>query len=435
MSAIIGIRREDKNKWERRVPLVPTDASDLQTKRRMRVVVQPSSVRVCRDDEYRSAGVEVNEDLGPASVILAIKEIPPRLLLPGKTYVFFAHVVKGQPHNMPMLRRLMELGCSLVDYERITDDQKRRLIFFGRHAGYAGMIETLRCLGQRLAVSGVSTPLARVRPAFEYRDLNEAKAHLNVLGDEIAHQAGARPLIFGFSGYGNVSVGAQEVFDCLRPMEVAVADLAAAASAAAGPRPVKVVFHEEDMVERKDRSLPFNLPEYYEHPERYEGCFEKHLPHLDVLVNCIYWDTRYPRLVTREWAKKNYVSGCSPRLKVIGDISCDIEGSVELTVRATEPDHPCYVYFPEQAFVRDGVEGNGPVIMAIDNLPCEIPRESSQYFSSVLRDMVAPLVNADWQVPFAMLDLPPYLKRAVIVHQGRLTPDYRYIQKHLEAHP
>jgi len=435
LNAIIGIRREDKNKWERRVPLVPADASDLQTKRDVRVLIQPSSVRVCTDDEYRSAGVEVNENLCSAPVIFAIKEIPGHLLSPGKTYAFFAHVVKGQPHNMPMLRRLMELGCSLVDYEKITDDRKRRLIFFGRHAGYAGMIETLRCLGQRLAVSGVSTPLSQVRGAFEYRDLNEAKAHIAALDDEIAHQAGARPLIFGFSGYGNVSMGAQEVFDCLKPVQVAVADLTAASSAAEGPRPVKVVFREEDMVERKERNLPFNLQEYYDHPERYEGCFEKYLPHLDVLVNCIYWDQRYPRLVTREWARKNYLPRRAPRLKVIGDISCDIEGSVELTVKATQPDHPCYVYVPEHDSVRDGVEGNGLVIMAVDNLPCEIPRESSQYFSAVLRDMVAPLVDADWAAPFEMLDLPPHLKRAVIVHQGRLTPDYQYIQKHLEAHP
>jgi len=435
MNAIIGIRREDKNKWERRVPLIPADTSDLQAKRGLRFLVQPSSVRVYTDDEYRSAGVEVNEDLGPASVILAVKEIPTHLLLPEKTYVFFAHVVKGQPHNMPMLRRLMELGCSLVDYEKITDDQKRRLIFFGRHAGYAGMIETLHCLGRRLAAAGVSTPLSQVRSAFEYLDLNEAKAHLTTLGDEIVRQSAARPLIVGFSGYGHVSMGAQEVFDCLKPVEVPVRDLAAVASAAAGPRPMKVVFREEDMVERKEQNTPFNLQEYYDHPERYEGRFEKHLPHLDVLVNCIYWDSRYPRLVTREWARKNYLPGSAPRLKVIGDISCDIEGSVELTLRPTEPDHPCYVYLPEQDSVRDGVEGNGPVIMAIDNLPCEIPRESSQYFSSVLRDMVAPLVTADWQVPFEMLDLPPYLKRAVIVHRGRLTPDYQYIQRHLEAHP
>ena len=434
MGAIIGIRREDKNRWERRVPLVPTDIFDLQKKPEVRFIIQPSTLRVYADDEYRSAGLEINEDLGPASVILAIKEIPTHLLLPEKTYVFFAHVVKGQPHNMPMLRRLMELGCSLVDYEKITDDQKRRLIFFGRHAGYAGMVETLRCLGQRLSVSGMATPLSRVRPAFEYRDLTAAKAHLIALGDEIALQSEASPLIFGFSGYGNVSTGAQEIFDCLKPVEVAVADLAAMASTA-GPRLVRVVFREEDLVERKERILPFNLQEYYDHPERYESCFEKHLPHLDVLVNCIYWDARYPRLVTREWARKNYLPACPPRLKVIGDISCDIRGSVELTLRATEPDHPCYVYLPEQDSVRDGVEGNGPVIMAIDNLPCEFPRESSQYFSSVLRDMVATLANVDWRAPFEMLELPPCLKRAVIVHRGRLTPDYQYIQKHLEARP
>ena len=434
MSAIIGIRREDKNKWERRTPLVPADISDLQTKLGVRFHVQSSRIRVYTNDDYRSAGIEVNENLAPASVIFAIKEIPPRLLLPGKTYVFFAHVVKGQPHNMPMLRRLMELGCSLVDYEKITDDQNRRLIFFGRHAGYAGMIDTLRCLGQRLALYGVSTPLLQVRPAFEYRDLADAKAHITALGDKIVHQGGAPRLIFGFSGYGNVSTGAQEVFDCLKPVEAAVADLTAVASAATGPRFVKVVFREEHMVERKQQNIPFNLQEYYDHPERYEGCFEKYLPHLDVLVNCIYWDARYPRLVTREWAAKNYLPGCAPRLKVIGDISCDIEGSVELTVRATEPDHPCYVYLPEHNSIRDGVEGNGPVIMAIDNLPCEIPRESSQYFSAVLRDMVAPLANADWRVPFEKLGLPPHLKRAVIVHQGRLTPDYQYIQKHLESH-
>ncbi|HUO14912.1 MAG TPA: saccharopine dehydrogenase C-terminal domain-containing protein [Verrucomicrobiae bacterium] len=434
MSATIGIRREDKNAWERRVPLIPRDASDLQCKQNVRVLVQPSTSRVYGDQEYRSAGVEVCEDLGPATVILAVKEIPEHLLLPEKTYVFFAHVVKGQPHNMPMLRRLMELGCSLVDYEKVTDDQKRRLIFFGRHAGYAGMIETLRCLGHRLGVLGVSTPFSQVRSAFQYRDLAEAKAHLTALGKEIARQPRARRLIFGFSGYGNVSTGAQEVFDCLNPVELAAADLTTAALADTSSRPVKVVFREQDMVERRDRNLPFSLQEYYDHPERYEGCFEKYLPHLDVLVNCVYWDARYPRLVTREWARNNYGPGCTPRLKVIGDISCDLEGSVEFTVKVTEPDDPCYVYLPQQKFVRDGVAGDGPVVMAIDNLPCEFPRESSQHFSSVLREMAGPLVNANWRLPFDLLDLPPYLKRAVIVHQGRLTADYQYIQKHLEAY-
>jgi len=434
MDSVVGIRREDKNRWERRVPLVPSDVRELHDRHGLHFLVQPSEIRIYPDNEYRSASASVAEDLSPSSIIFAVKEVPIHLLIPGKVYVFFAHVVKGQPHNMPMLRRLMQLGCTLIDYEKITDDQKRRLIFFGRHAGYAGMIDTLRCLGARLGSCGISSPLAEVRSAYEYPDLAAAKEHLRSLKDKMARDPGPAPLVFGFSGYGNVSTGAQEVFDCLGPVEAAVADLPAACKSPGG-RPIKVVFREEHMVVRRDPGKPFQLLEYYEHPERYAGCFEKHLPYLDVLVNCIYWEPRYPRLVTREWVGKNYLPGRLPRLKVIGDISCDVEGSIELTVRATEPDNPFYVYLAQEGVARDGVEGNGPVIMAVDNLPCEIPKESSQYFSSTLRDMVTPLAAADWQSPFGKLDLTAYLKRAVIVHRGELTPSYQYLHKHLEAHP
>ena len=432
--SVIGIRREDKNRWERRAPLVPAGVSELQSRHGLRFVVQPSDIRVFTDQEYRSAGATIAEDLGAADVIFAVKEVPARLIREKKVYVFFAHVTKGQACNMGMLRRLMELGCSLVDYEKITDDQKRRLIFFGRHAGYAGMVDTLRCVGQRLLVTGVRTPLAEVRPAYEYADLAAAKDHLKELGRDIARLSRGPRLIFGFSGYGNVSSGAQEIFDCLQPLDVPVADLPSAASALPGTGPVKVVFREEDMVEPNDPNRRFELAEYYEHPERYHGCFEKHLPYLDVLVNAIYWEPRYPRLVTREWAKRNFLPGRMPRLKVIGDISCDVEGSIELTVRTTQPDNPCYVYLPHEDAARDGLEGDGPVIMAVDNLPCEIPRESSEYFCAVLKEMVYPLASADWQSPLEALDLPACLKRAVIVHKGELTPGYRYLYEHVEGH-
>ena len=434
MESVIGIRREDKNRWERRVPLVPSDVRDLNARHGLHFLVQPSAIRVYSDADYRSAAATVSEDLGPSSIVFAVKEVPIELLMPGKIYIYFAHVVKGQHHNMPMLHRLMELGCTLIDYEKITDDKKRRLIFFGRHAGYAGMIDTLHCLGARFKSGGISNPLAEVRKAHEYPDLAAAKEHLSTLIPKMARGRGNTPLVFGFSGYGNVSTGAQEVFDSLDPVEFPVADLASADKSAGG-RPVKVVFREEDMVVRKDAGKPFELLEYYEHPERYEGCFERHLPYLDVLVNCIYWEPRYPRLVTREWARKNYVPGRPPRLKVIGDISCDIEGSVELTVRATEPDNPCYVYLAQEGETSDGVDGNGPVVMAVDNLPCELPKESSQYFSSALRDMVPPLAAADWRSSFDRLSLPDCLKRAVIVYRGELTPSYQYLHKHLEAHP
>ncbi len=435
MPVTIGIRREDKNEWERRVPLVPADLARLHSRHGIQFIVQPSPIRVFREEEYQAAGISVSGDLNAAQLILAVKEVPLPLLLPGKTYMFFAHVAKGQAYNMPMLRRLLELGCSLVDYEKISDDYNRRLIFFGRHAGYAGMVETFRALGQRLAVLGIQTPFSEVKHAYAYPDLETAKAHLRDLGKEIVRVGlpqSLRPLVIGVSGYGNVSRGAQEVLDCLNVREIAPSEL----QAEAGVKPpwseiLKVVFMEEHMVEPLDSKAAFDLQDYYKHPEHYRSIFEAYLPHLDVLVNAIYWEDRYPRLVTREWARRNYVPGTQPRLMVIGDISCDIEGSIELTVRATKPDNPCYVYDPTTDTQIDGVSGNGPVIMAVDNLPCELPRESSEYFSAVLRDMVPDLAAADWSADFERLDLPGYLKKAVIVHKGALTPSYRYLESHL----
>ena len=222
------------------------------------------------------------------------------------------------------------------------------------------------------------------------------------------------------------------MLDCLNVREISVSELPAEAGTRSEWGEIfKVVFKEEHIVRPADSAGAFDLQDYYRNPERYRGCFEEHLRYLDVLVNAIYWEERYPRLVTREWARTNCLAGAQPRLKVIGDISCDIEGSIELTLKATKPDCPCYVYDPVTDTVHDGVSGNGPAIMAVDNLPCEFPRESSQYFSAVLCDMVYSLAAADWQADFDQLDLPLHLKKAVIVHKGELTPSYRYLQQHL----
>lgn len=437
MAVTIGIRREDKNEWERRAPLLPADLARLERERGLRFIVQPSPIRVVTDEEYRAAGLTVSEDLSPCDIVLAIKEIPARLLQPGKVYVYFSHVVKGQPYNMPMLGRLLEMGCSLVDYEKIADDQNRRLVFFSRHAGYAGMLETLWCLGQRLRWRGQHTPFVEVRHAYGYADLASAKAHLREIGDKILRHGlpeGMRPIVFGVAGYGNVAQGAHDILDSLPVTEVSPSELpAAAAPADDAPPLLKVVFREEDMVRPTDPTAVFRLQDYYQRPERYLGCFERHLPYLDVLVNTIYWEERYPRLVTREWAHTHYLPGRRPRLQVIGDISCDIEGSIELTLKATQPAAPCFTYDPVEDTVRDGVEGSGPVIMAVDNLPCELPLESTMHFSATLRGMVPDLAAADWGADFERLELPPHLKKAVIVHKGELTPAYGYLRHYVEA--
>ena len=186
MQRCIGVRREDKSRWERRVPVTPDVARELRERHGIRVYVQPSPIRVFSPDEFEEAGAIVQEDLGPCPVVFAVKEIPARLFEPGKAYVFFAHVIKGQPYNMPMLQRMIDLGCTLIDYERITAEDGRRLIFFGRHAGLAGTLETLWALGRRLAWEGIPNPLTDLRHAYEYRDVAEAKVAVARAGRLIA---------------------------------------------------------------------------------------------------------------------------------------------------------------------------------------------------------------------------------------------------------
>jgi len=430
----IGIRREDMYHWERRTPLVPEDAAEIASSG-IEVIVQSSDKRAFPDDDYRRLGLRVVDSLEEAPVIVGLKEIPIDVFEEGKVYTFFSHTIKGQPANMPMLRRALDLRCTIIDYERIVDDAGKRLIFFGNFAGLAGAIDTLWTLGLRLAWEGIETPFLGISQASTYPDLEAAKGAIRDVAARIREEGlpdEISPLVIGIAGYGNVSKGAQGIIDLLPLREVSAAELLNGTYKEGRKKEpiVKVVFREEDTVLRLDRSRPFDLKEYYEHPERYRGAFERYLPHLHVLLNCIYWEPRYPRLVTKGAIRSLY-SGDGPKLRAIGDISCDVEGGIEVTVKATEPDDPVYVYDVKSGDARSGVEGEGPVIMAVDILPSELPRESSAYFSRILKGFIPAIASADYSVGFDDLDLPAPVKRAVIAHRGELAPDYRYIERYL----
>lgn len=436
MYAITGIRREDKNRWERRVPLVPQDIRELAQEHGIRFVVQPSPIRAFTDQEYQAAGAVVDEDLSPCQLVFAVKEIPVHLLLRKKTYVFFAHVVKGQPHNMPMLAKLMELGCTLIDYEKMVDDKGRRLIFFGNYAGKAGMVDTLWALGKRLKWEGWRTPFEQIMPAHHYGTTDRAKEALREVGEAIREglPEPLSPLTVGFTGYGNVSTGAQEMLACLPVEEITPDELPQAARRHVRDRLLKVVFREEHMVEPLDASATFDLATYYAHPERYRSVFHRYWPHLVVLVNGIYWDARYPRLITKEQLHREITGPVRPRLRVVGDISCDIEGSIEFTVKATNPDEPIYVYDPIHHTAIPGVAGCGPVVMAVDNLPCEFPREASEAFSRALRPFVPAFAGANYEGSLEGSGLPPEIQRATILWHGQLTPPFAYLERHVRKY-
>ena len=292
MTPCVGIRREDKSIWERRVPLTPNDARRLRESEGLLVRVQPSPTRVVTAEEFREAGVEVDEDLSACPVIVGVKEIPMGLLEPRKTYLFFSHTVKAQPYNMAMLGALMDLGCTLIDYERVVDETGRRLIFFGRHAGLAGMVETLWALGRRLQWEGIATPFSDLLHTYEYPDLAAVKAAVGRVGERIRREGlpeTVAPLVVGVAGYGNVAKGTFEILERLPRQEVEPAELAGlAGGAAASPFVVyQSVFKEEHTVEPVDARRPFDLQEFYGHPELYRGVFERYAPHLTVLVNCV----------------------------------------------------------------------------------------------------------------------------------------------------
>jgi saccharopine dehydrogenase (NAD+, L-lysine-forming) len=437
MAKKIGIRREDKA-FELRTPIVPADVKGLIRQHGFEFVIEPSEQRIYKEEAYKEVGASVGDLKGSPdpSVIFGIKEIPKDVFEAEKVYLFFAHVIKGQPYNMAMLQQMLDVGATLIDYERIVEvDSGRRLVFFGNWAGYAGMAETLRGLGERLKVQGIApNPFADLQATHEYDGLDDLQEAIETVGERIKSEGLASelaPFCVGFIGYGNTSRGAQAIFDLLPHKIVTPQELVSLPSD--NHLLYKIVFREEDTVRPKDPSIPFELQHYYNHGKaQYESNFFQYLPYLTILMNCIYWTDKYPRMVTKTELKQLWEqTRGKPHLKIVGDISCDIGGAIEFTLDCTKPDKPIFVFDPVSEEMQLGIKGRGVAVMAVDNLPTELPREASTSFSETLRQFIPPIVKADYTVPFEELDLPPEVKKAVIVYQGKLTPEYEYLKKYL----
>lgn len=434
MSNYIGIRHEDKYVMERRAPLTPKHVKRLIEHQKLDFIVQTSEKRIFKDDEYLKAGALIEKDLKKCNVILGVKEMPIDFFEKEKTYVFFSHVIKGQSYNMPMLKKMMELKCNLIDYEKIVDEQNKRLIFFGKYAGLAGMINSLWSLGLRWKSFGVDTPFLYLKQAHKYSSLREAKDAVSYVGQLIAENGlpkELQPMVIGFTGYGNVSQGAQEICGLLPVKEISTEKLLELKDREKLPDNLifKVVFKEKHISEHIGNE-DFDLYDYYRNPANYRSKFEQYIPHLTVLMNCMYWDDRYPRIITKEYLKELYADG-NPKLTVIGDITCDAEGSIECTSHGTEIEDPIFVYNPINDTYTMGYEGIGILDMAVDILPSELPRDSSDGFADALSNFVKSIVFADYDLPTADLDLPKSLKKALILHKGKLTPEFEYLEKYL----
>ncbi|MCP4710945.1 MAG: hypothetical protein GY869_20165 [Planctomycetes bacterium] len=434
MNSIL-IRAEDKNQWERRAPLTPADLKEVLIATKAQAYIQKSDKRFFPADDYTAAGAEQADNMQPGDIILGIKEIPEEKLLDNRTYMYFSHTIKGQADNMAMLKKIIDGSSTLIDYERVVDQKNRRLIYFGNFAGDAGAIDILWLMGQYWQRKGIESPFAQYKQAIHYHGVKEAKAHLTQIGAQIKNDGLAEaitPLVIGVLGYGNVSQGAQQVLECLPIERIEPGDLPGLIeNKTADPHKVYlVVFKEQDLVQQK-QNQPFDLQDYYDHPENYQSRFDQYLGYISILVNAIYWDNRYPSFVTWDALKKLSDTPAGLRLQGIADITCDIGGSIECNVKSTNPGTPAYLCDPNTKQVTDGYRGDGIVVLAVDNLPAEIPRDASTFFSNQLKNFVPSLINADFTKKLADSGLDPELQKAVIVYRGELTPDYEYLKQYL----
>ena len=430
------IRAEDKNRWERRTPIVPADLSKIIETEGVKAFVEKSEKRFFSESAYEKAGATSCTGMEKGDVILGVKEIPVDKILPNKTYLFFSHTIKGQKENMRLLQKIIDSGSTLIDYEKITDDNGRRLIYFGPFAGDAGAIDILSLMGEHWTEKGIITPLSAIKRAHAYDSLKAAKKHLREIGALIRKKGFPKelsPFTVGVLGYGNVSTGAQRILDCLPTERLSPARMGALVDGEKADRHTVyvTVFKERDMVRPRSVEESFDLQTYYTHPERYESQFEQFLPYFTLLINAVYWEARYPKFVTWDGLRKLFGASRHVKLQGIADISCDTNGAVECNVKSTDSDMPAYRVNPLAKTFSDGHIGDGIVLLAVDNLPCELPNDSSTFFSNQLSPFVPGLLRADYGGSLETSGLPIEIKKAVIVYNGTLTPAYEYLNAHL----
>lgn len=431
---VIGIRRENEKKFEARVPLIPAHIEQLQQQflGALKFIIQPSPLRTFADEEFAQVGAIVQEDLSEADLILCIKEVYPDQLIDNKVYLVFAHVIKGQTDNMPVLQALLDRGITLIDYESITNSYGKREVFFGYSAGQTGMFETLRALGQRLTAQGKACIFNQLKPVYAYADLAAAKQHLSEISAQIQQDptllgVTEYPLVFAFAGLGNVGQGALDVFDLLPTEEVLPSQLADWFKAGSYPpgKVFKCLMGKPDLL--RNGSHPFDADEYNAHPDRYHSRLPDLLPYLSVLLNCVFWSSQYPRILPKDGFRSAWLRG-DRRLQVVGDLSCDPPaGSVACTVQAGDLYHPVFGYEPIEGGVVDAFTTDAVTVMAVDNLSAGLPKDASIAFSTMLKAFIPALINADFNQS-TVSTLPSELFRAVVTHQHTLTPRYRYLE-------
>ncbi|CAF0923553.1 unnamed protein product [Didymodactylos carnosus] len=398
----IGIVREGKMPVDRRVPLTPKKCVEiLHSYPNVEIVIQPSPTRCFKDNDYTNLGVKLQHDLSDCDIIMGVKEVPTEQLIPNKTYLFFSHTIKKQPYNRKLLQTILEKKITLIDYETLTDAQNNRVVAFGRWAGIVGAYNGLLVYGKKWG-------LFDLKPAYECVDMED-------MHEEFFKVKRLPPIKITITGGGRVAKGAVEVLDMMGIKRVPIFNFLYHKY----EQPVYVQLNSSDFNVHVDSKV-WDTQDFYEHPEAYKSTFDKFIKVTDLLISCAYWTPAMPVLFT-----ENDTQDPDFRINTIADITCDIGGSVPCTKRSSSIEDPAFDYNPSTKQLEPPYsKPTNITVMAVDNLPCELPRNACRDFARQLIDNVFPyLLGVD----------DGTIERATITRDGKLTEKYAYLQDYVDG--
>ncbi|MCO4784276.1 MAG: alanine dehydrogenase [Candidatus Cloacimonetes bacterium] len=396
-----GIIKERKNPPDRRVVFSPQKLQEFQQQfPKATIVVESSDIRVFSDDAYAKAGFEITEDLSDCDVLIGVKEVPIAALIPNKKYFFFSHTIKKQPYNRDLLKAMLEKNITLYDHEVITDNKGNRLIGFGRYAGLVGAYNGFRALG--IKEQTFSLPKA------------ESLADLPALIDQLnAIELPAIKILL--TGSGKVARGAKEILDAMNIRAVSISEYLTASF----NEPVYCKIDVLDYNKRIDGQVITNS-DFYNNPSEYESDFMRFAKVTDYFIAGHFFGDGSPYLFTREDAKSEHFN-----IRLVADISCDIDGPVASTLRASTIAEPIYGYNPETSEEVAYTSPGSITVMAVDNLPCELPKDASDGFGDLFLTHVIPA--------FYNGDKDGILSRAAMTNEQQLTPRYEYLRGYVNG--
>ncbi|WP_163408140.1 NAD(P)-dependent oxidoreductase [Flavobacterium ajazii] len=396
-----GIIKERKNPPDRRVVFAPDALAKLkQLYPETSVVVESSDIRVFSDLQYKSMGITVTEDISDCDVLFGVKEVPIENLIPNKSYFFFSHTIKKQLHNRKLLQTILEKNITLYDHETIVDEHNRRLIGFGKYAGMVGVYNGIRAFGIKFEL--FKLPKAETLSGKDALIMQLKRITLP-------------PLKFVITGTGKVGSGAQEILKAIKVKEITIDNYLT-------KNYTQSVYVQLDALEYNKRTdgQILDFVDFTQHPEAYISDFEKFTKVSDIYIAGHFHAANAPMILTQEMLN---AKDC--KIRVVADISCDVDGPIASTLRSSTIAEPLYGYLPSENKEVDVFHPAAIVVMAVDNLPCEIPKDASEGFGEQFMEHVIPA--------FFNKDKDGILERAKITENGKLTERFSYLQDYVDG--